>query len=80
MKFFGLFLIFPTMLLGGQAPQLNRVEAGHKLFQKMCSACHGAEAKGGRGPDLTSGRSKWGSTEAAILQNILTGKGWLLTP
>src|SRR5262245_53687056 len=73
MKFFGLFLLFPATLLAGQAPQLSRVEAGHKLFQKMCSACHGTEAKGGRGPDLTSGRWKWGSTDAAILQNILTG-------
>ncbi len=73
MKFFGLFLLFPATLLAGQAPQLSRVEAGHKLFQKMCSACHGTEAKGGRGPDLTSRRWKWGSTDAAILQNILTG-------
>ena len=31
------------------------------------------KAKGGCGPDLTTGRWKWGPTDAAILQNILTG-------
>jgi PQQ-dependent dehydrogenase (methanol/ethanol family) len=73
MKSSGLLLLLPAMLLGGEAPQPSRIDTGHNLFLKTCSACHGAEAKGGRGPDLTAGRSKWGSTDAAILQNILTG-------
>jgi PQQ-dependent dehydrogenase (methanol/ethanol family) len=61
------------MLLAAQDQQPSRIEAGHKLFEKNCSACHGSEAKGGRGPDLTAARWKWGSSDAAILQNILTG-------
>jgi alcohol dehydrogenase (cytochrome c) len=61
------------MLQAGQTHQLNRLESGRNLFQKNCSACHGTEAKGGRGPDLTAGRWKWGSTDANILQNILSG-------
>ena len=65
--------LFAGMLLAAQSQQPNRIETGHKLFQKNCSACHGSEAKGGRGPDLTTGRGKWGSSDAAILQNILTG-------
>src|SRR5690348_4924069 len=56
-----------------QAQSPTRIETGHKLFQKNCSACHGSEAKGGRGPDLTTGRWKWGPTDAAILQNVLSG-------
>ena len=61
------------MLLAAQDQQPSRIEAGHKLFEKNCSACHGSEAKGGRGPDLTAARWKWGFSDAAILQNILTG-------
>ncbi|MFZ0009541.1 MAG: c-type cytochrome, partial [Steroidobacteraceae bacterium] len=47
---------------GAQAP--GRIDVGHKLFQKNCSACHGSEAKGGRGPDLTTGHRKYGSSDA----------------
>jgi cytochrome c oxidase cbb3-type subunit 3 len=56
-----------------QAQNPARIEMGHKLFQKNCSACHGSEAKGGRGPDLTTGHWKSGSSDADILRNILTG-------
>lgn len=64
--------LLPAMLVYGNA-QTNRADAGHQLFQKTCSACHGSEAKGGRGPDLTTGRWKWGSSDADILRNILGG-------
>ena len=75
MNFVGLIPLFAAMLfaLPPPAPGASRIDIGHKLFQKTCSACHGTEAKGGRGPDLTSGHWKWGSSDAAILQNILTG-------
>jgi mono/diheme cytochrome c family protein len=56
-----------------QAQNPARIEMGHKLFQKNCSACHGSEAKGGRGPDLTTGHWKSGASDADILRNILTG-------
>ena len=75
MKFLALIPLLPTMFFAPHPPEPEspRVEIGHKLFQKTCSACHGTEAKGGRGPDLTTGRWRWGSADAAILQNILTG-------
>lgn len=63
--------ILLTSQAGAQRPE--RIDAGHKLFQKTCAACHGTEAKGGRGSDLTTGRWKWGSSDADILRNILTG-------
>jgi PQQ-dependent dehydrogenase (methanol/ethanol family) len=47
--------------------------AGQKLFQRLCSACHGENAKGGRGPDLTTGDWRWGRSDDAILRNILQG-------
>src|SRR5579872_5957266 len=73
MNLFAIFAVLPAMLFTAQGPHPSHIETGHQLFQKNCSACHGAEAKGGRGPDLTTGRWKWGSTDAAILQNILSG-------
>ena len=47
--------------------------AGQDLFQRFCAACHGANATGGRGSDLTSGRWRWGASDAEIVRNILNG-------
>jgi PQQ-dependent dehydrogenase (methanol/ethanol family) len=49
------------------------VSAGQKLFQKSCTACHGENGKGGRGPDLTTGQWRWGRADEAILKNIIQG-------
>jgi cytochrome c oxidase cbb3-type subunit III len=46
---------------------------GQKLFQKSCTACHGANAKGGRAPDLTTGTWRWGRADDAIAKNIIQG-------
>ncbi len=46
---------------------------GQALFQKSCTACHGENGKGGRGPDLTTGQWRWGADDEAILKNILQG-------
>jgi PQQ-dependent dehydrogenase (methanol/ethanol family) len=76
MKFTALCYFLPAILAAAQAPGSqngSRIETGHKLFQKNCAACHGMEAKGGRGSDLTTGHWKWGSSDADILRNILTG-------
>src|SRR5438270_12371633 len=62
---------FAASLLHGQ--QTADVSAGQKLFQKSCTACHGENGKGGRAPDLTTGQWRWGGSNAAIVQNILSG-------
>ncbi len=46
---------------------------GRRLFLENCSACHGDNAKGGRGPDLTSGAWKHGGSNAEIIRNTLKG-------
>lgn len=56
-----------------QAQHSPTTETGKKLFQKSCTACHGENAKGGRGPDLTTGRWKWGSSDEDIARNIIKG-------
>ena len=48
-------------------------EAGARVFQRSCSLCHGADATGGDGPDLTRGVFRHGSSDAALFRNILTG-------
>lgn len=35
------------------APQADALRTGGTLFRERCADCHGAEAKGDRGPDLT---------------------------
>lgn len=46
---------------------------GRRLFVQQCSACHGDNAKGGRGSDLTTGAWKYGGTEEDLMRNIMKG-------
>src|SRR5688500_8479760 len=56
--------------LRSQHPELAQ---GANLFVEKCSACHGDTAKGGRGPDLTTGQWKHGATDAELVRNITKG-------
>lgn len=47
---------------------------GKAEFAARCSVCHGANAKGGIGPDLTRKEYKFGRTEEAIAQSISEGR------
>jgi PQQ-dependent dehydrogenase (methanol/ethanol family) len=68
-----LLLFFSVSSLVAQGPPAADVAAGQSLFQKSCTACHGENAKGGRGPDLTSGQWRRGDSDADILRNIISG-------
>jgi cytochrome c oxidase cbb3-type subunit 3 len=47
---------------------------GHTLFGDNCAACHGFNAKGGRGfPNLTSDSWLWGGSPEAIAETIRVG-------
>lgn len=67
---FGLYLLCFVVPLRSQHPDSAQ---GAKLFVEKCSACHGDTAKGGRGPDLTTGQWKHGSTDADLIRNIVKG-------
>ncbi|MSO23914.1 MAG: c-type cytochrome, partial [Acidobacteria bacterium] len=67
-----LLLISPIALLA-QHPVATSAEAGRALFQKKCASCHGANAKGGRAPDLTTGSWRHGGTEEVLIRNITQG-------
>lgn len=61
-----LLLLCAAALVFAQAPD------GKQLFERNCAACHGENAKGGRGPDLT-GKLRHGSLESEIADNIVSG-------
>jgi len=46
---------------------------GGALYDQHCSGCHGADGKGGFGPDL-SGDYKYGKTVAATSESISNGR------
>lgn len=47
---------------------------GKKEYAERCAACHGPEAKGGIGPDLTLKEYKYGRTEQAVAESIAEGR------
>jgi alcohol dehydrogenase (cytochrome c) len=65
-----LCVLLTATLLRSQHPE---AEQGASLFVEKCSACHGDTAKGGRGPDLTTGQWKHGATDAELVRNIIKG-------
>jgi PQQ-dependent dehydrogenase (methanol/ethanol family) len=46
---------------------------GARLFAANCTTCHGADAKGARGPSLVRGEWKYGSSVDEIARNIHDG-------
>ena len=53
----------------------NAIELGKRLFVAMnCAGCHGYDAKGAMGPDLTDNYWRYGGTPAAIYSSIAEGR------
>src|SRR5258707_8471821 len=55
------------------AGQPDAIQAGRKLFLASCSGCHGANAEGGRGPNLTEGRQIRRLRDGALFASIKSG-------
>jgi cytochrome c oxidase cbb3-type subunit 3 len=49
------------------------IDAGRKLFQNSCSACHGPSGAGGHGPSLAEGDRIRNLSDAQLLQSIQKG-------
>ncbi|HUQ90908.1 MAG TPA: c-type cytochrome [Bryobacteraceae bacterium] len=49
------------------------VAAGARSYRSHCAECHGRKGEGGRGPDLTRGEYRHGSSEAALFKTIDDG-------
>ena len=52
---------------------LQGIEEGARLFRSKCAVCHGVNALGYRGPDLTTGRWKHGGADAQVFSAIRRG-------
>ena len=48
-------------------------ENGRAVFRIYCAPCHGIQAQGGRGPDLTRGTYSSGDTDADLRRTIIGG-------
>src|SRR5689334_4568246 len=55
------------------AGQADAILAGRKLFAASCSGCHGANAEGGRGPNLAEGRQIRRLNDRALFASIRSG-------
>src|SRR5437763_12408194 len=57
-----------------------RSTTGRELFLNNCARCHGDDAKGDKGPDLTSPKrqTKWAASEEPLISKI--NKGGLFMP
>ena len=63
--------------LSGRTHDTLRAFTGKATFQKACAACHGADGKGNPqlgAPNLTDGIWLHGSSEAAIIEQIMKGR------
>jgi len=51
------------------------IAEGHRLFNAMnCAGCHGYDATGGMGPDLTDKYWRYGGTPGALYRSIFEGR------
>lgn len=48
--------------------------AGEKLFDEKCADCHGSDAMGGAGPDLTDDKWIYGGADADLFTTITQGR------
>jgi len=52
------------------AGNAKETDVGRGLFRIVCAPCHGIQAKGGRGPDLTLGVYRAGSEDTDLYRVI----------
>lgn len=61
-------LVTPAVSPSTPLPNANELYAEH------CAPCHGAEAKGGYGPDLTTPKLEYGKSPTALRESIAAGR------
>jgi cytochrome c oxidase cbb3-type subunit 3 len=72
-----LFVAIIMIAAGLSVPKVSAgfPDAGAELFKNNCARCHGADAKGGSGPDLTdpARRIKWKDSDERIVDQVTNG-------
>jgi putative heme-binding domain-containing protein len=59
--------------LDGPSPTSSDIAEGQRLFLKNCALCHGGDAMGGRGPNLTRGFFRNAATDDQLLGIVQGG-------
>ena len=56
-------------------PTVSQTDLGRTLFLANCARCHGDDAKGKKGPDLTAAKrqTKWKDSDASLIKRITNG-------
>src|SRR5271165_1716946 len=55
------------------AGNAQAIAAGKTLYNQACVACHGADARGDRGPSLVSGNLTHGNADGEVFISIRSG-------
>lgn len=50
------------------------IKAGEEIFDSKCADCHGGDAMGGAGPDLTDATWIYGGSDAEVFTTISGGR------
>ena len=64
----------PSAAANQEGKTEDYIASGKKEFAERCASCHGPDAKGGIGPDLTRKEFKFGKSEQAITTTIKEGR------
>lgn len=70
-----------VLSLGGRSTDAAAAGRGQTLFAEQCSACHGADGRGNQelgAPNLADAIWLYGSSKAAILESVRTGRGGVM--
>ena len=50
------------------------IREGEKLFDAKCADCHGGDAMGQSGPDLTDDKWIYGGSDAEVFETVMNGR------
>jgi cbb3-type cytochrome c oxidase subunit III len=50
------------------------IKEGEKVFDEKCADCHGGDAMGGAGPDLTDDKWIYGGSDAEVFATVSGGR------
>jgi cytochrome c oxidase cbb3-type subunit III len=68
-----LAVLILAAVLARAAQPADDIAAGGRIYRSHCAECHGLKGEGGRGPDLTRGEYRHGSSDAALARTISRG-------